>query len=80
MIYFVISLNALIIIIYSNDYDYDIYKVCKLSNETDLLFTKVFIIFKHQCFTLQNSSHGQLHTNGDIVPTFVSSTGSLQLI
>ena len=25
-------------------------------------------------------SLGQLHTNGDVVPTFASSTGSLQLV
>ena len=42
------------------------------------LFTKVFIFFKHQYYPLQNSSLGQLHTDGDIVATFGSSTGSLQ--
>ena len=55
-----------------------IYKACKLSNETDFVFAKVFIsFFKHQCSLLQNSSLGQLHTDAD-VPTFSSSTGSLQ--
>ena len=44
------------------------------SNETVLFFTKVFI------FSLQNNSLGQLHTNGDIVPTFGSRAGSLQLV
>ena len=48
------------------------------SNETDFLFTKVFIFFKHQCWPLQNSSLGQLHIDGDDVPTFGSSAGSLQ--
>ena len=47
------------------------------SNETNFLFTKVFIFFKHQCYPLQNSYLGQLHTEGD-VPTFGSSAGSLQ--
>ena len=37
------------------------------SNETDFSFTKVFF-FKHQCYPLQNSSLGQLHTDGDVVP------------
>ena len=50
----------------------EIYKVCKLSNETDFLFTKVFIFFKHKCYPLQNCSLGQLHTNGDIVPVLVA--------
>jgi hypothetical protein len=54
------------------------YEVRQKSNETDFLFTKVFTFFKHQCYPLQNSSLGQLHTNRDIVPTFGSSTGSLQ--
>jgi hypothetical protein len=44
------------------------------------LFTKVFIFFKHQCYPLQNSSLGQLHADGDVVPTFASSVESLQLI
>ena len=59
---------------------FEAYDVFKLSNETDFLFTKVFIFFKHQCHPLQNGSLGQLHTNGDIVPTYGSSAGSLQLV
>ena len=31
-------------------------------NETDLLFTKVFIYFKHQCYPLQNSSYTPMET------------------
>jgi hypothetical protein len=54
-----------------------IQKVCKLSNETDFLLTKVFIFFKHQCYPLQNSSLGQLHTDGDVVLTLASSAISL---
>ena len=34
--------------------------------------------FKHQCYPLQNSSLGQLHTYGDFVPTFGSSAGSFK--
>ena len=45
------------------------YEVWQKSNETDFLFTKVFIFFKHQ-YQFQNSFLGQLHTNGDVVPTF----------
>ena len=48
------------------------------SNKTDYLFTKVFIFFKHQCYPLQNSSLGQLHTDVDVVTTFGSSAGSIQ--
>ena len=47
------------------------------SDETDFLFTKAYIFFKHQCYPLQNSSLGQLHTDGDVVPTFLSCTGSM---
>jgi hypothetical protein len=48
------------------------------SNETDFLFTKVVIYFNHQCYPLQNSSLGQLHSNEGVVPTFGSSAGNLQ--
>ena len=34
----------------------------------------------NQCYPLQNSSLGQLHTDGDVVPTFGSSAGSLQTV
>ena len=50
-----------------------IYEVWQKSIETDFLFTKVFIFFKYQCSPL-----GQLHTDGDVVPTFDSSAGSFQ--
>ena len=55
-------------------------EVCALSTETYILFTKVFIFFEHQCYPLQNSSLVELHTNGDIVSTFDSSVGSVQLV
>jgi hypothetical protein len=36
------------------------------------LFTKVFIFFQTSMCPLQNSSLGQLHTDGGIVPTLVA--------
>ena len=41
---------------------------------------QIFYFFKQQCYPLQNSSLGQLHTDGDVVPTFGSSTGSIQSV
>ena len=41
------------------------------------IYQSCFILFKHRCYPLQNSSLGQLHTDGD-VPTFGSSAGILQ--
>ena len=38
------------------------------------------LIYKRQCYPLQNSSLGQLHTVGDVVPTFGSSAKSLQTV
>ena len=55
----------------------DTYEMWQISNKTDILFTKVFF-FKHQYYPLQNSSLGQLNTDGDIVPTFDGSVASLQ--
>ena len=57
---------------------YSCTEVGEKSNETDFLFTKGFIFFKHQCHPLQNSSLWQLHTDGEVVPTFGSNAGSLQ--
>ena len=53
------------------------YEVFKESIDTHLLFTKVFIFFKHQCYPLQNSSLGHLRPDGDVVPTIGSSAGNL---
>ena len=64
----------------TNDIKNKIYEMWQKTNETDFLITKVFTLFKHQCYPLQNSSLGQLHTNGDNIPTFGSSAGSLQLV
>ena len=44
------------------------------------LIYQSFYFLNTNVIPLQNSSLGQLHTNGDIVPTFGSSTGSLQRI
>ena len=54
------------------------YEVWQKSKETYFWFTKVFIYFKHQCYLLQNSSLGQLHTDRDVFPAFGSSAGNLQ--
>ena len=43
-----------------------------------IFYLPKFLFFKHQCSPLQNSFFGQLHTDGDIVPTFGSSARSLQ--
>ena len=44
-----------------------------------ILFIIYFIMFfKHQCYPLQNSSLGQLHTDLDVIPTSSSIAGSLQ--
>jgi hypothetical protein len=54
-----------------------IYEVWQKSNEIFFLFTKVFTFFKHQCYRFQNSSFGQLYTDGDVVFTFGSSAGMI---
>ena len=55
-------------------------EVWQKSNEINFLFKKVFIFYKRQCYPLQNSSLGQLHTDGNVVPAFGSSAGSLTLV
>ena len=47
---------------------------------SDFFIYQSFNFFKRQCYPLQNSSLGQLHTDGDVVPTYASSAGSLQLV
>ena len=50
-------------------------------NHTPFLFIyQSFYFFKHKCYPFQNSSLGQLHTDGDVFPSFGSSAGSLQLV
>jgi len=50
------------------------------SNETDFLLTKNFILFANQSYPLQNSSLGQLHSDGGVVSTVRSSAGRLMLV
>ena len=48
------------------------YEAWQKSNGTDFLFTKAFVVFKHQCYPLQNSCLGRLHTDGDLFPVLVA--------
>jgi hypothetical protein len=43
------------------------YKVWQKSNATDFLLTINFILFTNQGYSLQNSSPGQLHSDGGVV-------------
>jgi len=54
--------------------------VWQKSNETDFLLTMNFILFKNQVYPLHNSSFGQLHSDGGVVPTVRSSAGRLLLV
>jgi len=47
------------------------------SNETDFLLTMNFILFTNQGFPPQNSSLGQLHSDGGVVSIVRSSAGRL---
>ena len=49
------------------------------SNETDFLLTINFILFTNQGYPLQNSSLGQLHSDGGVVSIVRSSAGRLLL-
>ena len=53
--------------------------VWQKSNETDFLLTMNFILFTNQGYLLQNSSLGQLHSDGGIVSIVLSSAGRLLL-
>ena len=55
------------------------YEVRQKSNETDFFIYQGLYFFQTSWYNLQNSSLGHLHTDGDVVPTFASSAGSLQL-
>jgi hypothetical protein len=50
------------------------------SNETHFLLTVNFILFKKQVYPLQNSSLGQLHSDGGVVFIVRSSAGKLLLV
>jgi len=50
------------------------------SNEIDFLLTMNFTLFTNQGYPLQNSSLGQLHSDGGVVSVVRSSTGRLLLV
>jgi len=53
--------------------------VWQTSNETDFLLTINLILFTNQSYPLQNSSLGQLHSDGGVVSIVRSSAGRLLL-
>ena len=53
--------------------------VWQKSNETDFLLTMNFILFINQGYPLENSSLGQLHSDGGAVFIVRSSAGRLLL-
>ena len=57
-----------------------VYVVWQKSNETDSLLTMNFILFTNQRYPLQNSSLGQLHSEGGVVSIVRSSAGRLLLV
>ena len=50
------------------------------SNETDFLLTMNFNLYTYQGYPLQNSSLGQLHSDGGVVSIVPSSAGRLLLV
>ena len=56
------------------------YVVWQKSNETNFLLTRNFILFTKQGYPLQNSSLGQLHSDGGIVSIVRSSARRLLLV
>ena len=56
------------------------YVVWQKSNETDFLLTMNIILFTNQVYPLQNSSLGQLHSDGGVVSIVPSSAGRLLLV
>jgi hypothetical protein len=55
------------------------YEVWQKNNATDFLLIMNFILFTNQGYTLQNSSLGQLHSDGGVVSIARSSAGRLLL-
>ena len=51
-----------------------------LKKENGFLLTMNFILFTNQGYPLQNSSLGQLHSDGGVVFFVLSSAGRLQLV
>ena len=58
----------------------NVYEVWQKSDETDFYLPKCLFFSNINLYPLQNSSLEQLHTNGDVVPTFGSSAGSLKSV
>ena len=58
----------------------EFYMVCQKSNEIDFLLTMNFILFTNQGYLLQNSSLGQLHSDGGVVSIVHSSAGRFLLV
>ena len=56
------------------------YVMWQKSNETDFLLTMNFIHFTNQGYPLQNSSLGQLHSDGGVVSIVRSSARKLLLV
>ena len=54
--------------------------VWQKSNETEFLLTMDSIHFTNQAYPLQNSSLGQLHSDGGVVSIVRSSAGRLLLV
>ena len=54
--------------------------VWQKSNETDFLLTVNFILFTNNGYPLQNSSLGQIHSDGGVVSIVRSSAGRLLLV
>ena len=57
-----------------------VYVVWQKSNETDFLLTMNFILFTNQGYRLQNSSLGQLHSDGGVVSIVRNSAGRIPLV
>jgi len=56
------------------------YVVLQKSNGTDFLLTMNFILFTNKVYTLQNSSPGQIHSDGGVASIARSSDGRLLLV
>ena len=65
---------------YNRSKEKQVYVVWQKSNETDFLLNMNFILFTNQGYPLQNSSIGQLHSDGGVVSIDRGSTGRLLLL
>ena len=57
-----------------------VYVVWQKNNETDFLLSMNFILFTSQGYPIQNSSLGQLLSDGSVVSIVLSSAGRLLLV